>query len=59
MAGPNSAPNGDARLVKGHLLAEFVWVERYDALTDMIIRWQEPLRDNLARKHRLVTGKTQ
>jgi hypothetical protein len=59
MAGPNSAPNGDARLVKGHLLAEFVWVEYYDELTRMSFRMQVPLRDYLARKHRLLTGKTQ
>ncbi len=50
MAGPNSAPNGDGRLVKGYSREEEVFVKELN-------RWVS-LRDYLAMSNRLRTGKT-
>jgi hypothetical protein len=50
MSGPNSAPNGDGRLVRGSKHEEFVYDEKRK-------EWVS-LRVKLARDGRLETGKT-
>lgn len=59
MPGPNSAPNGDSRLVAGSANAEIlcdVHTEKCDMLTKncKVVT----LREYLARRKRLITGKT-
>lgn len=58
MPGPNSAPNGDRRLVAGYLYAEYVWVTVNYPHLGIKTRYQISLREALLRKNRLVTGKT-
>jgi hypothetical protein len=58
MPGPNSSPDGDTRLVVGHPAQEFVWVEVKSTKDERFPGYWEPLRINLARKGRLITGKT-
>jgi len=58
MAGPNSVPNGDTRLMMGHVNTEY----RCD--THSKCSWEEKsckiitLREWLAKRNRLRTGKT-
>lgn len=58
MAGPNSAPNGDTTIVRGHVNEEFIRVKRWDA--ELELEWFEevPKRTYLAQRNRLRTGKT-
>lgn len=58
MAGPNSAPNGDGRLVVGYFRAEMRWVEYYDYDLNKTCYKEVTLREYLARRKRLRTGKT-
>lgn len=66
MAGPNSAPNGDGRLVKGSKHQEFVYnnsgsrncSENTCPGGDDHRACYVPLRDHLAQSGKLVTGKT-
>lgn len=58
MSGPNSAPNGDARLVKGYPGQDFVWVKVDSKRDERYPGYWKPLRDYLADKGRLETGKT-
>lgn len=50
MAGPNSAPNGDGRLVRGSKFEDFHYDEKSK-------QWY-PLRVWLVKLNRLETGKT-
>lgn len=50
MAGPNSAPNGDGRLVKGSKYEEEIFIKELN-------KWIS-LRDYLSSTNRLRTGKT-
>lgn len=65
MAGPLSTPNGDQRIIRGHVNEEFIctcsnskcesgWTDTYSGFTHKMI----PLRDYLYARNRLVTGKT-
>lgn len=58
MAGPNSAPNGDGRLVVGYSRQDFVWTEIKNEKNPEFPGYWEPMRYNLARKGRLYTGKS-
>lgn len=71
MPGPNSAPNGDTRLVRGHINEAFTVISRrtcarcYAQYVASVPEKQEPepyimlpLREHLARHGNLVTGKT-
>lgn len=59
MAGPNSAPNGDAGLIRGHRLERFVLVKcPADCEKEHEHEQLLPARTVLARRNRLVTGKT-
>ena len=67
MSGPNSAPNGDTRVVKGHINEEFMCDKHGDKHLDECESNQVldrshcdvvSLRDYLAKRNRLVTGKT-
>lgn len=57
MAGPNSAPNGDRRIVRGDLNEEFKIVKhetKYGTFEELV-----PLRTWLAQRGKLRTGKTE
>ncbi len=68
MPGPNSAPNGDAGLVRGHQDERFVWcnpcyasrkawgLREFGVILDPI---SYPARSHDAKHNRLHTGKTQ
>lgn len=56
MSGPNSAPNGNGGLVKGYSREEWVEVKKVVGGKEIVVLVS--LRDFLARKNRLVTGKT-
>jgi hypothetical protein len=62
MPGPLSAPNGDTRIVRGHINEEFVCDKHFDKEFDVCLDRQGcvviPLRQYLAKRNRLVTGKT-
>lgn len=59
MPGPNSAPNGDTRIVRGHINEEFVCekhkaeLEKCDKKCTLL-----PLRVYLSKRNLLRTGKT-
>ena len=57
MPGPNSAPNGDVTLIKGHKREIYYYCQckDYDHYKHLPI----PARDWLARRGRLYTGKTE
>jgi hypothetical protein len=57
MAGPNSAPNGDRRIVKGDPGEHEIQIVKYIDGAEFLV-WV-PLRDYLATRGRLVTGKTE
>ena len=50
MPGPNSAPNGDVGLIRGHAQERFVWCD----ICHKIL----PARVDGAKHHNLRTGKT-
>lgn len=52
-----SVPNGDTRLMRGHFNEKFVEVKRKDEDGNEFVE-QVPLRTYLAKRNRLVTGKT-
>ena len=60
--GPNSAPNGDGRLVKGYSREEFVYDKTANRkCNEETCKHNEcwiSLRDFLSRSNRLSTGKT-
>lgn len=62
MSGPNSAPNGDTRLVLGHVNEAFVCSKHGDKELDVCSGKpgceMMSLRHYLASRGRLVTGKT-
>lgn len=61
MAGPNSAPNGDRRVVRGDSREEFIAVPRTKVLdTGETVKYTEyvPKREYDAKRGRLYTGKT-
>lgn len=57
MPGPNSAPNGDAKLVRGYGYDDKIWVEEKRGVETVWVQYF--LRDHLARRGRLETGKTE
>lgn len=59
MPGPNSAPNGDTRIVRGHINEEFVCEKHYQELEKCDNQCRiTPLRIYLTNRSRLRTGKT-
>lgn len=60
MPGPNSAPNGDTTIIRGHRDEEFITVWHTTQIGMNSIRWSEevPKREYLAKRGRLTTGKT-
>jgi hypothetical protein len=59
MPGPNSAPNGDTRIVKGHFNEEFVCATHYREYDRCNEKCKNiSLRDYLAKRNMLRTGKT-
>lgn len=58
MAGPNSAPNGDRRIVRGDRFEEFVEEKFYDENSGIRYTRMIPLREYLSKRGRLRTGKT-
>lgn len=58
MAGPNSAPNGDTRIVRGHINEEFVCEKHKRELEKCNDCTLIPLRVYLAKRNMLRTGKT-
>lgn len=60
MPGPNSAPNGDTTIVRGHVNEEFIEVKRTTRIGNNVFHWSEwvPKREYLAKRNRLRTGKT-
>lgn len=58
MAGPNSAPNGDTRIVRGHVDEEFVCEKHRECDLDTDKCQVVPLRWYLSKRNRLRTGKT-
>lgn len=64
MAGPLSTPNGDVRIIRGHVQEEFICVcgnHKCDGTMDSWDRYTHkmvPLRNYLFDRNRLVTGKT-
>lgn len=57
MPGPNSAPNGDRRIVRGDLNEQFVIQKRTDEDGNEY-SIQIPRREYLAARGKLITGKT-
>lgn len=58
MSGPNSAPNGRGELVKGYPRQEFVFIKVASKKDDRYPGYWMALRDYLAAKRQLETGKT-
>lgn len=62
MPGPLSTPNGDVRIIRGHVNEEFVCNKHGDKNVDECFADAKctivPLRDYLYQRNRLVTGKT-
>lgn len=62
MPGPNSCPNGDTRVMRGHVNEVFVCEKHGDKETYECSMKPGcklvPLRDYLYKRNRLVTGKT-
>jgi hypothetical protein len=67
MAGPNSVPNGDTRLMMGHVntvyLCDKHGDKELDKCEERLTREKNPckmitLREYLAARKRLITGKT-
>lgn len=67
MPGPNSVPNGDTRLMRGHINEAFVCQRHVDKHLDVCYDRVDaeknacvvvPLRQYLAERNRLRTGKT-
>ena len=58
MPGPNSAPNGDTAIVRGHVNEEFVCDRHANCNLDTSSCKVVPLREYLAKRNRLRTGKT-
>lgn len=65
MAGPLSTPNGDVRIIRGHVQEEFLCRCGDKKCDGIKIDWNTgyvhkliPLRDYLAARGRLITGKT-
>lgn len=68
MPGPNSAPNGDAGLIRGHIRERFVYcLSCYVAYRSKLTEEERenlpatipfPLREHLAAHNKLITGKT-
>jgi hypothetical protein len=62
MPGPLSTPNGDARIIRGHVNEMFVCGQHFDKELDKCYGRERctivPLRDYLYQRNRLVTGKT-
>lgn len=64
MAGPLSTPNGDQRIIRGHVNEEFICKcgnNKCDGSIDVSRPYAHkmiPLRDYLYARNRLVTGKT-
>ena len=62
MPGPNSSPNGDTTIVRGHADEVFVCERHKDKELDAcaVRKGCEilPLRTYLAKRNRLITGKT-
>lgn len=62
MPGPLSTPNGDVRIIRGHVKEEFVCNRHADKNLDECFSNEKctivPLRDYLYNRNRLVTGKT-
>lgn len=57
MPGPNSAPNGDTTIIRGHADEEFVRVLVLKGYAEEHYEWI-PKREYLARRNKLRTGKT-
>jgi len=58
MAGPNSAPNGDTRIIRGHVNEEFACETHRECTLDTDRCKVVPLRWYLSKRGRLQTGKT-
>lgn len=62
MPGPQSTPNGDTRIIAGHVNEAFVCGTHFDKRLDLCQGDEEcriiTLRAYLAKRNRLVTGKT-
>lgn len=60
MPGPNSAPNGDTTIIRGHVNEEFIEVKHTTQIGSDKFHWSEwvPKREWLAERGRLTTGKT-
>lgn len=62
MPGPNSCPNGDTRVMRGHVNEAFVCNKHGEKELDVCYSRENctivPLRDYLFSRNRLVTGKT-
>ena len=65
MAGPLSVPNGDVRIIRGHVQEEFICKcgnhkcdGTYDSWDNQNTHEMIPLRTHLSNRNRLVTGKT-
>lgn len=58
MSGPNSAPNGEVGLIKGHWNEEFVFISDRDFYRGEYGPFWVSLQDYLAQSNRLRTGKT-
>lgn len=59
MVGPLSTPNGDVRIIRGHIHEEFVCMVHMDKCNRQYDNCHEvPLREYLTSRNKLVTGKT-
>lgn len=62
MPGPLSTPNGDVRIIRGHVNESFVCDKHFEKELDKCYSDERctivPLRDYLYKRNRLVTGKT-